>query len=125
MASRSELPDPPRSFWLEGVARPRHEPLRGDRGFDVAVLGGGLCGITTALLLKRGGARVAVVEAGLVGGGATGYTTGKISSLHGQVYARLRSKFGEDDARTYGQANETAIEWMREGKARNWKYMRA
>src|SRR4051794_30342941 len=99
MAKNGDIGDKPRSLWLDGVTRPSHEMLRGDRSFDVAVLGGGLCGITTAFLLKRSGARVAVVEAGRVGGGATGHTTAKISSLHGQVYARLRSKFGDDDAR--------------------------
>src|SRR3712207_5275506 len=91
---------PPRSFWLE-TARPDYGRLDGDRSFDVAVLGGGLCGITTALLLKRDGARVCVVEAGRVGGGATGYTTAKITSLHSQIYAQLKSKFDEDGARTY------------------------
>jgi glycine/D-amino acid oxidase-like deaminating enzyme/nitrite reductase/ring-hydroxylating ferredoxin subunit len=100
----------PKSLWLDTAAREEHAPLDGDRSFDVAVLGGGLCGITTALLLKREGARVAVVEAGRVGGGATGYTTAKITSLHSQIYAQLKSKFGEDGARTYGQANEAAID---------------
>ena len=38
---------------------------------------------------------VAVVEAGRLGGGATGYTTGKITSLHSQIYAQLKSTFGE------------------------------
>jgi glycine/D-amino acid oxidase-like deaminating enzyme/nitrite reductase/ring-hydroxylating ferredoxin subunit len=100
----------PSSFWLESAERPEYPRLEGDRGFDVAVLGGGLCGITTALLLKRAGARVAVVEARRVGGGASGYTTAKITSLHGQIYTQLRARFGEQGARTYGQANEAAIE---------------
>jgi len=99
----------PQSFWLETAERPAFPPLAADATFDVAVLGGGLCGITTALLLKRQGARVAVVEAGRVGGGATGYTTAKLSSLHGRIYTHLASKFGEDGARAYGEANESGI----------------
>jgi glycine/D-amino acid oxidase-like deaminating enzyme len=71
----------PKSFWLDTATRDEHPSLDSDRSFDVAVLGGGLCGITTALLLKQAGARVAVIEAGRVGGGATGYTTAKITSL--------------------------------------------
>ena len=100
----------PRSFWLDTARRPRYPRLDGDRSFDVAILGGGLCGITTALLLKRDGARVAVIEADRVGGGATGHTTAKITSLHSQIYARLVSKFGEERARVYAQANEAAID---------------
>jgi glycine/D-amino acid oxidase-like deaminating enzyme/nitrite reductase/ring-hydroxylating ferredoxin subunit len=102
----------PKSFWLDTATRDEYPSLDSDRSFDIAVLGGGLCGITTALLLKQAGARVAVIEAGRVGGGATGYTTGKITSLHSQIYAQLKSKFGEDSARTYGQANEAAIDRM-------------
>ena len=102
----------PKSFWLDNSWRDQYRALDGDRSFDVAVLGGGLCGMTTALLLKRGGARVAVVEADRIGGGATGYTTGKISSLHGQIYSGLQAGFGEEAARTYGEANEAAIDRM-------------
>ena len=108
MSSLNGSDSRPRSFWLE-ASRQEHAQLDGDRSFDVAVLGGGLCGITTAYLLKRDGARVGLVEAGRVGGGATGYTTAKITSLHGQIYTQLKSKFGEDGARTYGQAHEAAI----------------
>jgi len=51
--------------------------LRGEITVDFAVIGGGIAGITAALLLKRGGAQVAVVEGGRVGTGVTGHTTGK------------------------------------------------
>ncbi len=102
----------PKSFWLASATRDEYSPLETDRSFDVAVLGGGLCGVTTALMLKREGARVAIVEAGRIGGGATGYTTAKITSLHGQIYNQLKSKFGEDGARAYGEANEAAIQRM-------------
>jgi glycine/D-amino acid oxidase-like deaminating enzyme/nitrite reductase/ring-hydroxylating ferredoxin subunit len=99
----------PKSFWLDTAERPAYPPLAADATFDVAVLGGGLCGITTALLLKRQGARVAVVEAGRVGGGATGYTTAKLTSLHTRIYTHLVSRFGADGARAYGEANEAGI----------------
>ena len=77
---------------------------------DVAVLGGGIVGISTALLLKRAGMTVAVVEADRVGAGVTGHTTAKLSSLHGLTYDRLASSFGDDGARAYGEANQAGIE---------------
>ena len=79
---------------------------------DVAVLGAGIAGLTAALLLERDGASVAVVEADRVAGGATGYTTAKVSSQHGLHYARLEKSFGEEGARAYAKSNQQAIEWM-------------
>jgi len=74
------------------------------------VIGGGIAGLTAALLLKRAGAQVAVIEAGRVGTGVTGHTTGKVSSLHRLVYRELRRGFGQQGARLYGEANQAAIQ---------------
>lgn len=76
---------------------------------DVAVVGAGITGLTTALLLQQGGARVALLEAGRVCSGVTAYTTGKVTSLHGLTYGPLRQTFGEETARVYGEANEAAL----------------
>ncbi|MCA1698502.1 MAG: FAD-dependent oxidoreductase, partial [Actinobacteria bacterium] len=72
---------------------------------DAAVIGAGIAGLTTALLLKCAGLRVGVVEAGGVSRGTTGHTTAKVSAQHGLIYDTLSSKFGEDGARAYAQAN--------------------
>ncbi|MEA2498210.1 MAG: hypothetical protein QOH26_615 [Actinomycetota bacterium] len=79
---------------------------------DVAVIGAGITGLTTALLLKRAGKSVAVVESQRVGEGVTGYTTAKVTSQHGLIYRDLVDGFGEDGARTYGRSNEAAKEWI-------------
>ena len=100
----------PTSLWLDTTDAPRRAPLASDIEVDVAVVGAGITGITTALLLKRGGATVAVLEAGRVCEGTTGYTTAKVSSLHGTVYQELASSFGEDGARVYAQANEGGLD---------------
>src|SRR3712207_6302493 len=98
------------SLWVDtgpGTSYPR---LREEVNADFVVIGGGIAGLTAALLLKRAGAEVAVVEAGRVGTGVTGHTTGKVSALHRLVYRELRWSFGEEGARAYGQANQAAIE---------------
>ena len=57
-----------RSLWFEDVTRPQREPLEHDVSVDVAVLGAGIVGLTTALLLERQGASVAVLEGAARGG---------------------------------------------------------
>ncbi|HMJ95633.1 MAG TPA: FAD-dependent oxidoreductase [Thermoleophilaceae bacterium] len=98
-----------RSLWFEDVMRPQRAPLEHDVSVDVAVLGAGIVGLTTALLLERNGARVAVVEARRVAAGASGYNTAKLSSLHGLSYRKLAGSLGAEAARTYGEANEAGI----------------
>ena len=98
------------SLWVATSSAPERPSLAGVQRYDVAVLGAGITGITTALLLKRAGARVVVLEMGRVCQGVTGYTTAKVTSLHQLVYAELASSFGHDTAQVYGAANEAAIE---------------
>jgi glycine/D-amino acid oxidase-like deaminating enzyme/nitrite reductase/ring-hydroxylating ferredoxin subunit len=104
------LPGRPVSLWLATTPETHYPPLSGDVSVDVAVLGGGITGIATAYFLKQAGATVAVVEAGRVVESVTGNTTAKITSLHGLIYDQLVSDFGEEKARLYGEAQETAKE---------------
>jgi glycine/D-amino acid oxidase-like deaminating enzyme/nitrite reductase/ring-hydroxylating ferredoxin subunit len=99
--------------WIEtGPAQPAFVPLDRNVTTDVAVIGGGIVGITTALLLREAGARVALLDAGRLAHGVTGHTTAKVSSQHGMIYAQLRGRFGADAARTYAQVNEDALQWI-------------
>jgi glycine/D-amino acid oxidase-like deaminating enzyme/nitrite reductase/ring-hydroxylating ferredoxin subunit len=98
------------SLWLDGVpTSPRSEPVP-DREVDVAVIGGGIAGITTALLLKRAGARVAVIEAATVASGVSGATTAKVTALQSTVLSTIRSRHGDDAAAVYAQASASAVE---------------
>lgn len=103
----------PTSFWTDTTPTPGHPRLDRDLDVDVAVVGGGMTGLTTALLLAREGKRVAVLEAGRIGGGVTGHTTGKISPLQGIVYDELRGRFGADGAKTYAAAQQSGLELIR------------
>ena len=93
----------------DGAAAPAFPRLDGDITADVAVIGGGIVGVTTALLLHEAGVRVVLLEADRIGHGVTGHTTAKVSSQHGLIYARLRSKHGADAARA--TARPTSRRW--------------
>jgi glycine/D-amino acid oxidase-like deaminating enzyme/nitrite reductase/ring-hydroxylating ferredoxin subunit len=98
------------SLWLDDTPDVRFGSLPGDRSFDVAVVGAGITGLTTALLLARAGQSVCVLEQDVVAGGTSGHTTAKVTSQHHLTYARLRRTHGKDGAATYGTAMEAAKE---------------
>jgi glycine/D-amino acid oxidase-like deaminating enzyme/nitrite reductase/ring-hydroxylating ferredoxin subunit len=100
------------SFWVATVAdsAPDHSPLTNDLEVDIAIVGGGIVGLTAAELLQRAGKRVAVLEARKVGQQVTGRSTAKVTSQHGLIYQRLAKSFGEAGARTYGAANQAGLE---------------
>ncbi len=108
----AKSPEPSPSYWIDTAPQTRHPGLAGDLAVDVAIVGGGIVGLTTALLLKRAGRRVAVLEARGIGGQVTGRSTAKITAQHSLIYADLIRSFGEDGARLYAAANQTAIERM-------------
>jgi glycine/D-amino acid oxidase-like deaminating enzyme/nitrite reductase/ring-hydroxylating ferredoxin subunit len=84
--------------------------LRDEVSVDVAIIGGGIVGLTTAAVLKRAGKTVAVLESKRIVRGASGYTTAKVTSGHGLIYAELTKTFGADGARIYADANQAAVE---------------
>ena len=77
---------------------------------DVAVVGAGITGITAAVLLKRAGKTVALLESKRIVHGATGYTTAKVTSGHGLGYTKIKQAFGEDGTRVYAEANQAGLE---------------
>src|SRR5439155_20837911 len=77
------LPGTHESLWIATAPPPAAAPpLPRDLRVDVAVLGGGITGLTTALLLREAGRSVALVEARRLASGVSGYTTAKVTAGH-------------------------------------------
>jgi glycine/D-amino acid oxidase-like deaminating enzyme len=104
-----KLPNQEVSYWQKSVPESSYPKLNSDIEVDVAIVGGGISGLSAGYLLKKAGKTVAIMERGKIGRGTTGNTTGKVTSQHNLIYSNLVNKFGEKTARLYGEANQQAI----------------
>ena len=99
------------SLWIETTKnKSNFKTLNGNEETEICVIGGGLFGLTTAYYLTKCGKKVIVLEKGEIGSKVSGNTTGKITSQHDLFYAHLIDDYGEDYAKKYLEANEKAIE---------------
>ncbi|WP_276352574.1 FAD-dependent oxidoreductase [Cohnella caldifontis] len=110
----ASLPRYPQSYWLVSADIPAFGKLTADLSVDVAIVGGGITGITLAYLLAKEGKRVALLEAGKILTGTTGHTTAKVTAQHGLIYDELIQTLGEEKARLYYDANREALQFVRE-----------
>ena len=92
-----EPPSLPISPYLDRPADLR-PPLEGEMRTDVAIVGGGLTGLSTALALRRAGVRVAVLEREFCGFGASGRNAGHLTPTIGKDLPTLLMMYGKERA---------------------------
>ena len=94
-------------YWFE-TALPRFPSIDHDVDVDVAIIGGGLTGITAAYLLKKAGATVALVERQQCASADTGHTTAHLTYVTDKRLHEVVNKFGRDAARAFWEAGAVA-----------------
>lgn len=97
------------SVWPASVTIPEFDPLTGDKKTEVLIIGGGLCGILCAYVLKQAGVDVILAEGNKIASGITQNTTAKITSQHGLVYGKMIRDFGKEKAQMYFKVNQEAV----------------
>ncbi|HKX03750.1 MAG TPA: FAD-dependent oxidoreductase, partial [Methylomirabilota bacterium] len=90
----STLPD---SLWTATATPAASYPrLEGEERADVCIIGGGFTGLSAALHLAEGGASVVVLEAGVVGSGASGRNGGQVIPGLKLDPGELEAEFGAE-----------------------------
>ena len=101
------------SSWFKDIVYPlKFDKLDRNISVDVAIVGGGIAGITTAYLLSNSGKSVALLEDGYIGSGETGRTTAHITHALDDRYYNIEKKLGANSARIAADSHSSAIEFI-------------
>ena len=96
-------------YWQTSVTLPHFRSLDRDLHVDVAIVGGGITGITAAYLLKKAGKSVALLERHRCLQADTGHTTAHLTCVTDTRLSALARSFGADHARATWDAGLAAI----------------
>jgi glycine/D-amino acid oxidase-like deaminating enzyme/nitrite reductase/ring-hydroxylating ferredoxin subunit len=99
-------------LWKLEKSLPTGTPFEEGARHDVVIVGAGLTGLTTAVMLTRAGLDVVVIDAGGVAELTTGANTGKVSLLQGSRLAQIRRHHPASLVRAYVDANRAGMEWL-------------
>ncbi len=100
---------PTTSLWMGTSASPDFRPLDDDVYCDVAIIGAGIAGMSTAYMMAKRGAHVVLIDDGEIAGGETIRTTAQISSLLDLRYHELERIHGLDRTRKIAASQYAAI----------------
>lgn len=85
-------------YWWDAAPPDASEPAPLPEETDVAIVGSGFCGLSTALELARNGVRATVLEAGPLGIGASSRSGGMVSSAQKMVLTDVLKTFAPEAA---------------------------
>lgn len=98
------------SLWQSTVADYQTTNIRNEQQeYDVLIVGGGITGLTTALLLQTSGKKCILAEAENIGFGTTGGTTAHLNTTLDTPYSQVKKDFSADDAKLLANGTKEAI----------------
>lgn len=108
----NEFMSAPQPYWIASTSQTDYPSLTEDISIDIAIIGGGMTGITSAYLLKKEGYKVAIIDADRIVQGTSAHTTAKITSQHGLIYNKILNSLGRERTQQYADSNESAIHFI-------------
>ncbi|RLV56412.1 FAD-dependent oxidoreductase [Aeromicrobium phragmitis] len=100
------------SWWGSPAPASSPDEWMDDADFDDIVVGAGITGTVTALLLAQAGRRVAILEARSAGAGTTGRSTAKVTALQGVRTSRIERHHGRQVSSAYAAAQLDGLDWL-------------
>ena len=97
------------SLWQRSVGAYDTTAIIDSTEHDVIIIGAGITGVTTALLLQQAGKSCILVEAQNPGFGTTGGTTAHLNTFYDTPYYKIIKDFGEENAKLIAQGARSAI----------------
>jgi len=97
------------SIWQSNTDDYSSTKLPGITEYDVIIIGAGITGVTTALLLQQAGKSCILAEAANPGFGTTGGTTAHLNTFYDTPYYKIIKDFGEENAKLVAQGARAAI----------------
>ncbi|TDO20156.1 FAD-dependent oxidoreductase [Pedobacter duraquae] len=82
--------------------------------FDVVIVGAGITGLTTAILLQQQGKKCILLDGNGVGFGTTGGTTAHLNTFFDTTYPEVEKDFGDGEARLFAEAGKEGIDTIQE-----------
>lgn len=101
---------PSKPLWDDSTAMPEFQPLATNTRCDVAIIGAGVTGLTTAYLLAKEGKDVLVLDDGDVTGGQTGRTTAHLTAFMDFRYEELLHMFGQEKTTKIAASQVDAVD---------------
>jgi glycine/D-amino acid oxidase-like deaminating enzyme/nitrite reductase/ring-hydroxylating ferredoxin subunit len=112
MANPQEIAMDTTSVWRATAPQTGFALLQGDVSTDVLIVGGGITGLTLALLLAEEGRSVVLLEADGIGSGATGHSTGNLYETLSQGLHGIARRWDDDVAREVVAQRRAAIDFI-------------
>lgn len=102
------------SVWRGTAAPTGYAALSGEIATDVLIIGGGITGVTLAVLLRQQGRDVVLLEADAIGTGTTGNSTGNLYETVSEGMHEVVSRWGAEVARQVAEERRAAVNFVEE-----------
>src|SRR5689334_3484864 len=99
-----------KSLWMDVDVMPAAGALDGDASCDVAVIGSGIAGISTAYELSALGLSVIVIDRKRIAGGMTSRTSAHLAPLCDDLMSEFSRIRGSDAARLFYESQAAAVD---------------
>jgi glycine/D-amino acid oxidase-like deaminating enzyme/nitrite reductase/ring-hydroxylating ferredoxin subunit len=97
-------------LWKD-IASPKAPGIRleGNKEAEVVVIGGGITGLTTAMILAEAGRKVILLEALRIGDGTTGYSSCHLTTDIDEEYRSISTDFDEEITKIVAESRKAGI----------------